>query len=154
MPKMRKIELPELRFSNWYRWENRKTIPGKQHPGVYMIAIINKEIEGNKPEFIDVSYIGMTNSKQGLKGRWQQFFDSIRGKGSHSGGNKVYADLGHYDTWREKLFVCAMPIDCNTNEPSASDLIRMGWVTYLKYEALGEFSKSLPRMKNPKYNLE
>ena len=99
---MRNISLPHLKFSEWYRWRNRNEYPLKTYPGVYLISITPKnDLAGKEPSFEDVVYIGMTNSRLGLCGRWNQFFNSVLGKGGHSGGMRVFLDKGHYDTWKD-----------------------------------------------------
>lgn len=149
---MRRIEIPELKFCPWFAWANRRNISQCGMPGVYVLSITNKNLEGSLPEWADVCYIGMTNSRQGLIGRWQQFFNSVRGKDGHSGGKTVFSDLGHYDSWGKKLFVAAMPVECNVAIPTERDLIRMGWVAYLEYEAFAEFHRHLPSHGKPEYN--
>ena len=144
--------MPKLSYSPWVPWEERNRIDSSKYPGIYLIAISTKDLSGLSPSYKDVVYIGITNSKQGLKGRWQQFFNSIRGKSGHSGGNTVYRHLGHYDNWPKKLFVSSMPIECNTETPDQTDLIKMGWVAFLEYEAFSEFYSEMPKNKKPKFN--
>lgn len=143
-----------LKFSNWILWENRKKYAQRNNPGIYMISITNKNLQGKKVNFKDVSYIGMTNSHGGLISRWKQFDNSIHNKScpGHSGGRKVYKELGSYDKWTKKLHVCAMPIKCNVNKKNRTpeDLIKIGEIAYLEYKALSEFKKT--QGKEPKYN--
>ena len=149
------IKIPTLKFSNWVLWHERKNLENKKFPGVYLIAISNKELSGKIPTYNEVSYIGMTNSKNGLYGRWSQFNRSIHGKTGHSGGNTVYKKLGHYDDWPKnlKLYVSSMPVECNTSKPTKDDLLKMGWVTYLEYNAFSEFMASHNTNQNkPEYN--
>lgn len=143
---------PKLIFSKWYTWKGRNNFPDIKYPGVYMIAITDKNLSGTKPNFKDVKYIGMTNSQGGLCSRWNQFFRSIRGNRGHSGGNTIFSALGHYLKWNQNLFVCGMSIKCNTTKSSRTpnDLIRMGWVAFLEYEAISKFKKEIG--KEPKYN--
>ncbi|MDR2016030.1 MAG: hypothetical protein LBP90_00245 [Burkholderiales bacterium] len=143
---MRHIAVPKMKFSPWFAWEDRRKVPQCEMPGIYLLSITRKNLADFSPDWADVSYIGMTNSRQGLIGRWQQFLNSVRGKNGHSGGNTVFADLGHYDSWNKKLFVAAMPIECDVASPSKQDLIKMGWVAYLEYEA---FSKFKHHVKTP-----
>lgn len=83
---MRKVAIPKLVYSPWHSWEERLGSQNCEYPGVYMMAISRKDLTGKIPEYKDVSYIGMTNSKAGLKSRWWQFHRSITGYGGHSGG--------------------------------------------------------------------
>ncbi len=143
---------PKLIFSRWYAWNDRDKFHDRKYPGVYMIAITRNNLGGKKPNFKDVVYIGMTNSQGGLYSRWGQFFHSIKGNNGHSGGNTIFSALGHYSKWNKKLFVCGMSIKCNTTKSSRTspDLIKMGWVAFLEYEALSKFKKEMG--EEPKYN--
>ena len=143
---------PELKFSKWYKWEDRKTFPENDYPGVYMLAITDEDLSGKTPMFKDVSYIGMTNSYYGLYGRWGQFNRSINGGSGHSGGNTVYADLGNYKEWKKKRFVCGVMVKCDVQKSSRTpeDLIKMGWVAYMEMEAISLFKKKMGC--EPKYN--
>jgi len=149
---MRSVSIPEMKFCPWFAWENRRQVPLCKMPGIYLLSITRRNLEGLSPKWADVSYIGMTNSRQGLVGRWQQFFDAVREKRGHSGGNTVCADLGHYDSWKKKLFVAAMPIECSVRAATERDLIKMGWVAYLEYEAFAAFRRHLPARRSPRYN--
>ncbi len=147
----RTIELPELKFSNWYTWDLRNEFPLKKYPGVYLITVNNQnDLHNTKIKWDQVVYIGMTNSKDGLAGRWRQFNRSIQGKSGHSGGKTVFKDLGCYDSWSFFLYVSAMGIECNVISPTSEDYIRMGWVAYYEYEAFSIFNKEVG--DHPKYN--
>ena len=146
------IKKPKLQFCPWMRWEERKHYPQRKLPGVYMLAIINKPLNGKTPRFEDVKYIGMTNAKGGLISRWNQFNNSIHGKFGHSGGKSVFKDLKNYKTWKEKLFVCALPVKCSVSKDirTPQDLIKMGWIAFLEYEALSKYRELFK--EEPKYN--
>jgi hypothetical protein len=148
---MRNISLPHLKFSEWYEWKNRNEYPLKTSPGVYLLSITPKsDLAGKEPSFEDVVYIGMTNSRLGLCGRWNQFFNSVSGKGGHSGGMRVFLDKGHYDTWKDYFYVAAMGVECNVRNPTDEDYLKMGWVTYLEYEAFALYYRNVGG--HPKYN--
>lgn len=147
---MRQVSIPKLNFSPWYSWENRNQYPLGSYPGIYLVAISNKALEGTMPVFSDVVYIGMTLAQKGLKGRWGQFQRCLRGGEGHSGGKRVFEDKGHYDKWREKLYVSAMGIECNVKEPTSEDYIKMGWVAFLEYDGFAKFASEVGG--HPKYN--
>ena len=148
---MRTISLPKLTFSPWYQWKNRSAYPLRDYPGVYLISItVKPDLEGRDPAFEDVVYIGMTNSRQGLKGRWQQFANAIGGKRGHSGGNTIFAHHGHYTTWQTYLYVAAMGIRCNVHSPTAEDYLKMGWIAYLEYEAFAHYYSTVGG--HPRFN--
>lgn len=145
---------PKIEFSKWMKWDNRNKFDLKKYPGVYMIAITDKNLENSEVDFKDVVYIGMTNSKMGLYGRWNQFNNSINGKEyrGHSGGNTILDDLGRYENWSSKLFVCAKALECNVDKKSRKpeDLIKMGWISYCEYETMAQFKEKMGF--EPKYN--
>lgn len=151
---MRRIAIPPLKFSRWHAWENRQNIAGCEYPGVYLVAITRRNLAGAAVEWKDVAYIGMTKSKGGLKARWSQFQNSIQGRDGHSGGWAIYNDLGNYAQWKQKLFVAAMSVKCDPREQAPTDLKRMGWVSYLEYEAFSLFCRRFPKIGKPRYNTQ
>lgn len=146
--------VPKLKFSEWIPWKKRGRFKRAYFPGIYMIAITRKNLEGMKPHHRDVKYIGMTNSKTGLYGRWNQFDQSIKGRPGHSGGWTVYYDLGSYNRWKKRLglYVAAMPLKCDVDKKlrKPGDLHVMGLIAYLEYFALAEYKRKTG--KEPKYN--
>jgi hypothetical protein len=141
-----------LTFSNWYAWHNRNKFLSIDCPGVYLIAITNRrDLEGTVPVWKDVDYIGMTNSRGGLRSRWNQFDRAIRGGSKHSGARSAVSRLGLYSKWKKNLYVAGMVIPCNVEKPSPKDLIKMGQVAFLEYKAMAAYSISTKRL-HPKYN--
>lgn len=144
----------KLNFGRWTIWEKRNDIENNRSPGIYIIAITNKDLENRKFRWEDVSYIGMTHAKNGLCGRWNQFDQAIKGNGGHSGGNTIERKLGNYEKWKKKshLYVCCMAIKCNVDKGTrkADDLIKMGAIAFLEYRALAQFKKATGR--EPEYN--
>ena len=69
-----------MQFSNWAKWENRdKKLSNLKHPGIYAIIISEANIEDEPFKLIkEICYFGMTNSIAGLKGRLNQFNNSLR----------------------------------------------------------------------------
>jgi hypothetical protein len=151
---MRNIQMPELRFSPWYKWQDRDQYERAKYPGVYIIAITDKpDLVGKTPSYQEVVYIGMSGAKKGLASRWGQFDKAIRGIGeNHSGGERIYKNRGKYDSWTEFLCVAAMGVECNTHQPTCEDYLKMGWVVFSEYEAFAEFCNSRPDDKHPLYN--
>lgn len=148
---MRQVSIPELKFSPWYRWENREEYPLANCAGVYLIAISKKDLEGVVPSFADVVYIGITVAKKGLKGRWGQLDKCVRGlKGYHSGGKTIYKDKGNYEMWAERLYVSGMGIECDVSTPTPQDYHKMGWVAFLEYDGFAKFASEIGG--HPKYN--
>ena len=148
---MSSVRIPPLQFSNWYVWEYRNRFPKVEFPGVYVLSIINSpDLVGQRPYWHDVVYVGMTNSRGGLRSRWNQFNRATRGKGGHSGGNSIYQELGHYSTWGQSLYVAGMAIECNVTSPSGNDYLRMGWVAYLEFEAFSSYCEKVGG--HPRFN--
>jgi hypothetical protein len=152
MTQMRKLEIPKLRFSSWFAWSDRTDFPNAKYPGVYLIAITQRNIARCYPRWCDVVYIGMTISRGGLAARWQQFFRSIQGGEGHSGGKTIYAELGEYSSWRKKLYVAAKTIDCNVAKPRPRDHRRMGWVAYFEHEAFAKYQEMTGDVR-PRFNI-
>ena len=144
---------PQLKFSRWYKWDERTEIQNLNNPGIYAIAITSNNLSGKKFDYGKVDYIGMSNSKGGLNSRLNGFNRAIHGNKGHSGGRTIFGDLGTYRKWKgKKLFVSVVQVKCNTEKASRThrDLINMGWVAFLEYEAMAEFKKRLKR--EPHYN--
>ena len=149
---MRKIPAPPLNFRNWRTWDDRHSIGNAKYPGVYILAITRKNLSGSRANVEDACYIGMTNNQKGLAGRWYQFDRAIHGKRGHSGGNTVYAELGHYSKWNKRLYVAAVPVPCNTRDPSPKDYILMGVVAFLEYAAFAKFRRMRSKRSKPEFN--
>ncbi|MCQ1537137.1 hypothetical protein FTO70_15935 [Methanosarcina sp. KYL-1] len=139
-------------FSKWILWEERGDFELKHYPGIYMISITDKNLHGLKVDYKDVVYIGMTNSRKGLCGRWKQLDNTIKGKEGHNGGRTIRSKLGPYDDWNKKLFVCAKAVACEVkrNKRTPEDLRIMGKIACLEYEALAEFKEITGT--EPEYN--
>jgi hypothetical protein len=135
---------PKLKFSNWIPWEDRNEYPYVKCPGVYMLTVSEKKLSDKTADLAMATYIGMTDSRGGLGLRWRQLNRSIcDGSRGHSGGRTIFNRLGSYVKWKRKLFVSACPVRCTVEKTmrTPSDLIQMGWVAYLEYEALAKFKE-------------
>ncbi len=149
---MRNIVIPRLYFGKWVAWRDRSSIDGAAFPGVYLLATSRRNLGGKRADIGDAVYIGMTNSRGGLKGRWGQCSQAVQGRGGHSGGNAMFKNMGHYDTWEENLFVAACPVQCDPVSPNPNDYLLMGAVAYLEYKAFAEFLRKKPRLRKPRFN--
>ena len=148
-----KIKKPKLKFSNWVKWQDRN---GKKLDcsGVYAISITNKNLANKSFNYKDVVYIGMSNARGGIRGRLNQFNRSINGGEGHSGGKTIYKNLGNYKKWRKVLYlyVSTFKVKCEVirSKRSAKDLLLMGWVSFLEFEALAKCKQQVGT--EPKYN--
>lgn len=143
---MIKVDFPKLIFSKWYSWKNRLEYPLHNYPGLYLIAISEKNLNGKNSKLEDADYIGKTVSKGGLKKRWYQFNQTIRGKEGHSGGKTILKSFGKtYEQWgnENQLFVAGFGLDSiNLNQyTSESNLIIFGQIAYLEYYAFSKYFK-------------
>ena len=151
-----------LKFSKWQTWEQLDKSKDINNPGVYSIAITNKDLVGKKFDFKDVVYIGMTNSRGGLKQRLNQFKNSLNGKRAHSGGTRTFKEVKiKYKNWSNhklKLFIaihCVGTCQVDKKERKPKDLRVMGECVFLEYEALARFKYySLRKDKNKEYYFE
>ncbi len=135
----------ELLSKNWTELTNPIKDIKKKDPGVYLISWYEKELEGEKVQLKDVYYIGMTNSKGGVKSRLKQFWNGITKGRSHSGGNRWYINNGEYKSSDNKKFYYAyVQIECTVDkeERNAADLRKMGNVTKLEYEMMALYKES------------
>jgi hypothetical protein len=144
--------LPELEFPPWFAWDDRSHLDGVDHPGVYLIALSERNLVGEAPKWESVSYIGMTNSLGGLRNRWRQFDRAVRGRRGHSGGNLIFARMGHRNSWHEDLFVTGQAIECDVKRGTPQDLRQMGIVAYLEYEAFARFAQEVGG--KPRFNTQ
>jgi hypothetical protein len=131
-------------FSNWTRWRERDQLPGKEFPGVYVIALADEDIASTPFAWREeIIYIGMTISKGGLKSRLQKFDDTINKKEGHGGATRVRFKHRDYNVLVSKLFVSVNYTECDVkpNLPKPSDLRLMGSVLQHEYECFAVFAE-------------
>lgn len=142
------------KFSAWAGWIHRNGLEGIKLPGVYAIALCDKDISGKPFEWRqDIIYVGMTNSKGGLKSRLQQFETTIKGGDGHGGAHRVRYKYPDPNLLIPRLYVsiCASNCDVMTNQPA--DLRAMGKVAKLEYDCFAYFVEvfhSLPEFNDKK----
>lgn len=93
------IQAPDIIFSEWYAWDDVKSIPHGERTGLYIIARFDHRPEGvadhNAKEIL---YIGETHGKsQNIHKRLTKFFKAARVGDmihKHSGGNRFNRELG------------------------------------------------------------
>lgn len=140
-----------MEFSNWTPWNKRKYLKGLEYPGVYVISRC-KDVISNIPFHWrdDIIYVGMTNSKGGLKARLQQFMNTIRGKEGHGGARRVRFKYSEYDELVPFLYVSICPKACDVLSSRPDDLRAMGDVSKFEYECLAQFVEKFRRL--PEFN--
>lgn len=144
-----------MKFSNWIKWSDRNKLNDLQYPGVYVISKNEDDIDNNSFTWIrEIIYIGMTNSKKGLKRRLKQFDDIIFGKeGHHGGAKRVRYKYKDYDKLIKYLYVAVRPFKCDVSSNKEKDLLIMGKVAEYEYICLSEYVKRfgiLPEFNNKK----
>ncbi|PKP55844.1 hypothetical protein CVT91_14535 [Candidatus Atribacteria bacterium HGW-Atribacteria-1] len=143
-----------MKFSNWIKWSNRNKLNDLQYPGVYVISKNEDDIDNNSFTWIrEIIYIGMTNSKRGLKRRLRQFDNTIFGKEGHGGAKRVRYKYKDYGKLIKCLYVAICSFKCDVNSNKEKDLLIMGKVTEYEYICLSEYVKRfsmLPEFNNKK----
>lgn len=139
------------RFSRWQEWRTRDELEDLHFPGVYAIAISQKDLSGKafawQPQIV---YFGMTNSVAGLKGRLKQFDNTINGKTGHGGAERFRHDFPRSSGLQEQLYVAVAVFKCKVTSNVPSDLLKMGSVAKAEYECFAKFVELFGHL--PKYN--
>ncbi len=151
-----------FKFSKWVKWKDRNSLKGIDNPGIYCIAISDEVLSGKTFKWsVDIKYIGMTNSKTGLKGRLQQFDNTIIGKTGHGGADRFRYKHQDYEKLISKLYVSVQFFDCDVASNNPNNLLIMGDVARFEYVCFAEFVKkfgNLPEFNDKpnakKYSLE
>ena len=121
------------------------------YPGVYALAISRMNLDGKafswQPEIV---YVGMTNSKGGLKSRLRQFDNTIKGGEGHGGGHRFRFKHSDYSKLTNLLYVCVCPYECNVSSITPSDLRIMGEVAKQEYECFALFVEAFGKL--PEFN--
>lgn len=145
--------MTKVNFSQWVRWSDRDKIEGIKSPGVYALAVINKDISEKQFDYIkEIKYFGITKSGGGLRQRLKQFDNTIIGKEGHGGGERFRYQYRDYKKLIKKLYVSVFLIDCNVKSHRPVDLLKMGDVLYKEYYCFAEYVKlfgQLPKFNNP-----
>ena len=150
----------EEKFSEWFSWDSRENAIDIRSPGVYVCAVSKNNISGEKFSWLpQIIYIGMTNSRAGLKGRLKQFDNTIIGKrGHHGGADRVRYKHQDYQELKKQLYVAVSPFKCDVKSNKPSDLRVMGEVVKFEYDCFAyfvELFEILPEFNNkqsPKYS--
>ena len=155
--------MTDMKFSSWMKWNERTNI---SLPGIYVIAILEKDISGQSFKWIEqIKYIGMTNAITGLKGRLYAFNQTISGKRvTHGGAHRFrfkYIDkpLDEDNTLNReqleqdlinKLYVSVMSFECDVKSYDDEDLRIMGEVVKAEYDCFADYVKAFKCL--PEFN--
>ena len=153
----------DMRFSKWLKFDQRADLRNTHYPGVYAIAISSKNIAGTRFGWTkEIRYLGFTNALGGLRGRLDQFNNTLRDK-SGPGHGRAQRFLNKYpngNTLAKKLYVAVCPFECDVSTNKPKDLRVMGSVVRSEYLAFAKYATlfgSLPefndKQKSPKQQL-
>jgi hypothetical protein len=138
-------------FSKWVSWSERDKLSGLKYPGVYALAVSEKDLSNTKYTMRkEIEYFGMTNSGGGLKSRLKQFDNTIIGKSGHGGADRFLYKYRHYNNLTKNLFVSICPVVCNVKSNDPKDLLKMGEVAWLEYYCFAEYIRRFHKL--PKFN--
>lgn len=138
-------------FSDWVSWSKKGSLNNTEYPGVYAIALCETDIADTPFHWSDaIIYIGMTNSKGGLKARLQQFENTIKGKEGHGGACRVRFKHPDYEKLCAHLYVSICPKYCNVLSNLPDDLRAMGDVAKFEYECFAQFVEKFRQL--PEFN--
>jgi hypothetical protein len=126
-------------------------VPGLLYPGVYALAITEADIAHTPFSWLqETIYIGMTNSKGGLKSRLKQFDNTIVGRAGHGGGKRVRFKHTDYDKLTQMLYVSVCVFECDVTSEKPKDLRIMGQVAQYEYECFAQFVEAFGHL--PEFN--
>ncbi|MCC5854796.1 MAG: hypothetical protein JJU10_03835, partial [Idiomarina sp.] len=145
-------ETMKLSFSHWYKWSSRNEYPGIAYPGIYVVAVSENDFFGQPFSLKDeVVYVGMSNAVAGLRGRLQQFDNTIAQKRcQHGGADRMLYKYQNYDSLVRKLYVSLWHVECSPALESAEDLRAMGTVCNAEYELMAQSVEKFGQL--PEFN--
>jgi hypothetical protein len=140
-------------------WADRDASDQSRQPGVYVIAVTATPIRGRKFSWRrDIIYVGMTNSVTGLRGRLQQFDQTMSGNLRHGGADRVRVRHRNYTRFTKQAYVALAPFSCTPGSTLPRDLKVMGDVARFEYLCLAAYVAKFDRLpefnnrKTPKYS--
>ncbi len=134
-------------FSTWMKWRDRNELDDLEYPGIYSIALSSEDISNTPFSWRqEIIYVGMTNSKGGLKSRLQQFDNTIKGKVGHGGAHRVRFKYPSYDNLTPRLYVSVSPTRCTVTSKAPADLRLMGSVAAQEYECFAKFVEAFDHL--------
>ncbi|MDP2652588.1 MAG: hypothetical protein Q8Q08_00995 [Candidatus Omnitrophota bacterium] len=92
----------------------------------------------------------MTNSRNGLRGRLNQFHNTIVGKIGHGGAERFLFKYKNHDALEKILFVSVNFMKCDVSSADPEDLRKMGDVASFEYACFAEYAKRFGRL--PEFN--
>ena len=142
-----------MRFSKWVKFDQRNELRNTHYPGVYAIAISTKNITGTRFAWIkEISYFGFTNAVGGLRGRLNQFNNTLRDKSGpgHGGAQRFRRKYRNGNALARKLYVAICPFKCDVSTNKPADLRVMGEAVRAEYLAFAKYAGLFRRL--PEFN--
>jgi hypothetical protein len=151
----------EENFSFWSSWRERNEISNLQYPGIYAILYSDELLSGNRFSWSKkIIYIGMTNSRGGLRSRLRQFDKTLQGEIKHGGADRVLYRHQVYNQLASLLYLSVLSVPCDIKSGKPNDLRIMGEVARLEYFCFAEYAERFGRLpefndkkRSPKYSL-
>jgi hypothetical protein len=144
--------LDQKKFSIWTSWKNKNNLSGINYPGIYVIAYTSTNLNGTKFSWHhEIIYIGMTNSKGGLRSRLHQLDRTLKGKiNKHGGADRIKYIHSNYDAFCENAYVTILPVKCDPSKIEPQQLIKMSDVPKYEYLCWAEYIDRYGEL--PKFN--
>jgi hypothetical protein len=155
----------ENKFTKWSKWESRESLFEIDFPGVYCIAISERDFSEQNFDWVEeIECVGMTN-KQKLKKRLQQFDDTINKdfkqfdnpineRYRHGGADRVLYVHRNYQKLVSNLYVSVSPFTCEIKSYKPEDLRIRGDIAKYEYECIAiyaeKFDNKLPKFNDPR----
>jgi len=132
-----------MRFSKWVKFDQRDKLRNTHYPGVYAIAISNKNLAGTRFKWTKaIRYFGFTNAVGGLRGRLNQFNNTLRDKSGpgHGGAQRFRQKYRNGNALAKKLYIAVCPFACDVSANKPKDLTAMGDAVRSEYLAFAKYA--------------
>ena len=145
--------------SKWIKWSDRTKIPDGNQPGVYCIAHAKNSLSGVKFSLIkDIIYIGVSISKNGVKGRLYQFEKAMFGKDRlHGGAERVRFKHRKPDLFFKQAYISVVSFPCTVDRTTPEDWRQMGECLKHEYVSIAGYLErfgQLPEFNDQKRSLK
>lgn len=135
-------------------WDDSVTL---RNPGVYLLAYGGKSLTAQRVQVDDVYYVGMSNSRGGVRARLKQFKQALERGSSHSAGDYCFKQNGSRPfksiKTRKKFYFATWCIDLPRDiDLTATNLKQLGHVACLEYYAIARVKAKGSRRAVPPLN--
>jgi hypothetical protein len=140
--------------------DNYKKLENNKYPGVYILAYTDKDLEEKPIDVEDIFYVGMSNSKGGVKQRLKQFIKAISIGKSHSAGNRFFKEYskGPFNRNLEEkdFYVASLSLPCTVEKSKRTpeDLRKMGEVAKFEYDVIAYVKENTYNKEEPELNVK